>query len=139
MNDDTEKITVSKAVSGIAKPKNFIKLGIQGINLSLIVLVICGIIFIKNLFFATNTQKQTTVVRVEKGAQVGSITTSTHQEQEQNKKTAGLEIFGSSNDGGVLFKKYINNNMYAGIGAAWIFRGDDEGEVKPEIRVGFDF
>jgi len=140
----SDKITLSKAVSGIGAPKNFVKIIIMGLNIGIIALIIIGGLKIWSMLFpkkATNTQNQTSSFVVESGATVENLTVTSNQKQTENKKV-GLELEASSHDAGLIFKKYINDSWHVGIGARFDYNkpdDDNELQVKPVVRVGVDF
>lgn len=140
---EKDPITLSKAVHGIANPKNFVKLGVQGINASLVILTILGIVFVWNLFFPkknVQTQKQSSNITFQKDSGVDSVTIVNSQDQQKQKKTVGLEGSISSEDAGVGFVKYINDNWAVVVGGRWKFDAeDDTNSVVPEIKVRYDF
>ena len=140
---DNDKITLSKAVSGIAKPKNFVKLLVQCINIGIIVLMIMGGLKIWSMLFPKKvSQTQTSSFVVESGATVEHLTVISQQQQQETKRTVGLELEASSNDAGITFKKYINDSWNVGIGARFDYEKPDDDnklQVKPVIKVGVDF
>lgn len=142
-----EKITIGKAVSGICKPKNFVKLGIQSINLGLIIVLLLGGITIFKFFFPNKNkqiqnQRQTSSVVFERESGIDNVTivTSQDQKQEEQKRIVGLEVSLTSDDAGVGVVKYINDNLAVTGGIRYRFDAkDDENEVVPEIKLRWDF
>lgn len=141
MTEQTEKITFSKAASGICSPKNYVKLGVHSINIFILVLVVFGGLSLWNKIFPKKqTQTQTSSLVVEKGANIENLTVHSSQTQTSEKKTVALEFSASSADAAVMFKKYINENWYVGAGARWDYqKKEDELQAKPEIKLGVDF
>lgn len=133
-----EKISVTRAARGIVEPKNYIKAGVFSVNIGIMVVFVFGVISIFNHFFGKTNQTQTSNLTIEKGAQVETLVL--QNTQSDGKKTVSLEFTASSQDAGIMFKRYINSKWHVGIGGRWDFQPDeDELPVKPEVRLGVDF
>lgn len=136
---EEEKIDIKKAVKGVITPVNYIKAGVFTMNIGVVLAIGIGIYTVFGwLFPKKQNQNQETNIVIEKGAHVERLITS--NKQNGDKKGTGIEISGSSNDAGILFKKYLNDRSYAGIGVRWDYDHDAEDSgVRPEVRVGVDF
>jgi len=130
-----DDLSGKKFAKGFIEPKNYLKSIVFSGNIVILALLIFGAYSTFQFFFGKpKANLQTSTIVVEKGATVGTI--ATKQEQENNKKSTGLEFEASSEDAGGYFVKYINDHSAIGIGAKYNWRNE---EVYPAIKFRLDF
>jgi hypothetical protein len=139
----TEKFSWIKFFSGIGKWTNIAKLGIHGINLSLIGMIVFGGFSLWQLFKKPTpppVQRQSSSVVFEKDSGVKEVNI-VNSQQTADKKTVGIVAAVSSVDVSLGFKKYLNDNLSVEIGPRWKFQAadGDKDKIVPQVTIHYDF